>query len=116
MLKVLAVSLGCSKCCVSLASNILVHQHCSCQSPLLCKCPGDDGGVVYVLGDLDLLCLETECSPYGQEYWEKMARHDPAGTMGMKPPEVLYVHKGQYDICREFTTYVLELQLKMWKF
>ncbi|XP_065896980.1 uncharacterized protein [Dysidea avara] len=74
------------------ASNILVHQSCKCSSPLLCKCPGDDGGVVYVLGDLDLLCLEEKCSPcpYDKEYWEKMARHDPAGTMGMKPPESFF--------------------------
>lgn len=66
-----------------------MHQHCDCSGPLLCKCPGD-GRVEYVLGDLDLLCLEDKCSncPHGNEDWEKMARHDPAGTMGMKPPEV----------------------------
>ena len=67
-----------------------MHKHCTCTSPLLCKCPGD-GGVIYVLGDLDLLCLEKECTPHcnpTHEEWEKMARHDPAGTMGMKPPEV----------------------------
>jgi len=56
---------------------------------LLCKCPGD-GEVVYVLGDLDLLCPEEKCSPcpHDEEYWKNMARHDPAGTTGMKPPEV----------------------------
>jgi len=45
-----------------------------------------------VLGDLDLLCLEKECTAHcnpTHEEWEKMARHDPAGTMEMKPPEVI---------------------------
>ena len=43
---------------------------------------------------MDLLNLEKEDTyenknpPYTCEEWEKMAGHDPAGTMGMKPPEV----------------------------
>jgi len=79
-----------------------VHKHCACPSPLLCKCPGD-GEVVYVLGDLDLLCLEKECTPHcnpTHEEWEKMARHDPAGTMGMKPPEVQYVKDTYFGIIK----------------
>lgn len=73
----------------TLASNILVHQNCSCVSPLQCKCPGN-GGVLYALGDLDLLCLEedTSASACTCEVWNKMVQRDPAGTVGMKPPEV----------------------------
>jgi len=72
-----------------LASNILLHQTCSCQSPLQCNC-AHDGGVCYVLGDLDLLCLEgdSKSSTCTHEVWDKMVQRDPAGTMGMKPPEV----------------------------
>lgn len=72
-----------------LASNILVHQTCSCQSPLQCNCPRN-GGVYYVVGDLDLLCLEEDStsSTCTHEEWNKMVQKDPAGTVGMKPPEV----------------------------
>jgi len=63
----------------------LVHQNCQCDGPLLCSCPGD-GEVLYVLGDLDLLCLEEDCS---SEMWDKMVQRDPAGTEGFKPPEVV---------------------------
>ena len=71
------------------ASNILVHQECGCESPLQCRCAGD-GRVTYLLGDLDLLSLEEENSnlTYTCDEWVKMAGHDPAGTIGMKPPEV----------------------------
>ena len=74
---------------IYIASNILVQQNCSCTSPLRCKCPGN-GGVLYVLGDLDLLCLEddTSASVCTCEVWNKMVQRDPAGTVGMKPPEV----------------------------
>ena len=69
------------------ASNILVHQTCECQSPLQCMCAG---GVTYLLGDMDLFSLEEDSanSTYTCDEWEKMAGHDPAGTIGMKPPEV----------------------------
>ena len=62
---------------------------CTCQSPLQCTCPGD-GDVTYLLGDMDLLSLEEESenSTYTCDEWKKMAGHDPAGTIGMKPPEV----------------------------
>lgn len=72
-----------------IASNILVHQNCSCTSPLQCNCPGN-GGVIYVLGDLDLLCLDedTSASACTCEVWNRMVQRDPAGTVGMKPPEV----------------------------
>ena len=70
-----------------LASNVLVHQKCGCLSPLQCTC---DGGVTYLLGDMDLFCLEKESKnlSYTLDEWKKMVGHDPAGTMGMKPPEV----------------------------
>ena len=52
----------------------------------------DDGGVNYLLGDMDLLSLEEdENLTYTLEEWQKMAGHDPAGTIGMKPPEVSIV-------------------------
>ena len=52
-------------------------------------CAGD-GGVTYLLGDMDLLSLEEESadSTYTLDEWQKMAYRDPAGTIGMKPPEV----------------------------
>lgn len=75
--------------CNPIASNILVHQVCKCQSPLQCMYAGD-GNVTYLLGDMDLLSLEEESEnlAYTLDEWEKMAGHDPAGTIGMKPPEV----------------------------
>ena len=74
---------------IHLASNILVHQACKCQSPLQCICAGD-GNVTYLLGDMDLLSLEEESEnlTYTLDEWTKMAGHDPAGTIGMKLPEV----------------------------
>lgn len=73
------------------SSNILVQQNCSCKGPLRCKCPGD-GEVLYVLGDLDLLCLEEDTSPSACTcaVWNRLVRRDPAGTMGMKPPEAFF--------------------------
>ena len=69
-----------------------MHQECKCTtSPLQCTCV-DDGGVTYLLGDMDLLSLEEdENLTYTLEEWQKMAGHDPAGTIGMKPPEVSIV-------------------------
>ena len=70
-----------------------MHQNCACQSPLQCTCDGD-GDVTYLLGDMDLLSLEEESAEsdltytYTLDEWQKMAYHDPAGTIGMKPPEV----------------------------
>ena len=39
---------------------------------------------------MDLLSLEEEDDnlTYTLEEWDKMVGHDPAGTIGMKPPEV----------------------------
>lgn len=70
------------------ASNILVHQYCTCRSPLMCICP-EGNKTLYVLGDMDLLCTEGECSLIKSEVWKKMAMHEPAGTIEMKPPEVM---------------------------
>ena len=66
-----------------------MHQKCKCETPLQCRCPSDDR-VTYLLGDLDLLSLEEESTDltYTCDEWKKMAGHDPAGTIGMKPPEV----------------------------
>ena len=53
-------------------------------------CAGD-GDVTYLLGDMDLLSLEeSENLTYTCDEWRKMAHHDPAGTIGMKPPEVSF--------------------------
>jgi len=49
-----------------------------------------------VLGDMDLLCHEGEQSHTTCAVWEKMALHDPAGTIEMRPPEVKY---STCDIC-----------------
>jgi len=68
-------------------SNILVQQNCKCVSPLQCECAGD-GGVQYVLGDLNLMCMEDDQSGKGGE-WEKMLQHAPAGTIGKIAPEVI---------------------------
>ena len=45
-------------------------------------------GVTYVLGDTDLFEEESANLTYTLDEWKKMAGHDPAGTIGMKPPEV----------------------------
>ena len=54
----------------------------------MCNCP-EGNKLQYVLGDMDLLCTEGESSVSKSEVWEKMAAHEPAGTIEMKPPEVL---------------------------
>ena len=43
-----------------------------------------------MLSDLDLLCFEEDTLPdiCTCEVWNKMVQRDPAGTVGMKPPEV----------------------------
>ena len=45
---------------------------------------------MFVLSDLDLVCLEGKdaLASRSAEVWDKMAMHDPAGTMEMKSPEV----------------------------
>ena len=43
----------------------------------------------YVLGDLNLMCLEDDQSGKGRE-WEKMLQHAPAGTIGKIAPEVIH--------------------------
>jgi len=68
-------------------SNILVHQNCDCPSPLQCTCDGD-GGVQYVLGDVNLMCIEDGQS-YTEGEWDKMIQHAPAGTRGLIAPEVI---------------------------
>ena len=110
MLKQLSISLTKQS---YLASNILVHQNCACQSPLQCTCAGD-GDVTYLLGDMDLLSLEEEGADliYTLEEWQKMAYHDPAGTIGMKPPEVGIIWHDVYCIRDLFGG---DLNLAVWQ-
>ena len=44
--------------------------------------------MTYLLGDTDLFEEESTDLTYTCDEWKKMAGHDPAGTIGMKPPEV----------------------------
>jgi len=69
-----------------LDQNILVHQTCSCLSPIHCKCPGGEG-VKYVLGDMGLF---WEDKKHGSKYmkWAKERSKEPPGTPGMQAPEV----------------------------
>ena len=55
----------------------------------MCACP-EGNTTLYVLGDMDLLCNEGECSLIKSEVWDKMAMHEPAGTIEMRPPEVRF--------------------------
>ena len=55
----------------------------------MCPCREQDR-VVFILSDLDLVCMEGKdaLASSSGEVWDKMAMHDPAGTMEMKSPEV----------------------------
>ena len=57
--------------------------------------------MTYLLGDMDLCILEEQSadSPYTHSEWKKMAGHDPAGTIGMKPPEVYTLNRIRYSLC-----------------
>ena len=70
-----------------LDTNILVHQTCSCVSPLQCVCPGGNG-VTYVLGDMDLFCVQGKTLSGKYLKWAKEKFTEPAGTQGLKPTEV----------------------------
>ena len=71
----------------TLDSNILVHQTCSCDSPIQCVCPGGDG-VIYVLGDMDLFCVQGETLSDKYLKWAKEKFTEPSGTKGLKATEV----------------------------
>ena len=58
----------------------------------MCTCP-EGNKTLYVLSDMDLLCNEGECSLIKSEVWRKMAMHEPAGTIEMRPPEVNFTIK-----------------------
>lgn len=64
-----------------------MQQDCTCVSPLQCDCAGD-GGVQYVLGDPNLMCMEDDQSEKAWE-WEKMLQHAPASNIGKIAPEVI---------------------------
>ena len=85
MSKVCVIIIWCHKFSgkLFLASNILMQQSCSCESPLMCICP-EGKKTCYVLGDMNLLHVEGEGA---SELWHKMVP-EAAGTHRMKPPEV----------------------------
>ena len=72
---------------VFLDTNILIHQTCSCVSPLLCVCSGDSG-VTYALGDMDLCCVQGDTLSDNYLDWAKEKFNEPAGTHGLKAAEV----------------------------
>ena len=77
---------------IILDTNILVHQTCSCISPLQCSCPGD-GGVTYVIGDMDLFCVQGKALSGKYLNWAKQKFTEPSGTRGLKATEVfLYMY------------------------
>ena len=67
--------------------NILVHQTCSCLSPIHCKCPGGEG-VKYVLGDMGLFWEDKRHLSIKYMEWAKEKSKEPPGTPGMKATEV----------------------------
>ena len=64
-----------------------MHQSCSCQAPLFCSCPSG-GRVTYVLGDMSLFRKEEKQPSRKYMEWAKEKCNEPAGTTGMKAPEV----------------------------
>ena len=68
-----------------------MHQTCSCEKPLLCSCPFG-GRVTYVLGDMGLFWIEGKQLSGRYVEWAKAKRSEPAGTAGMKAPEVLHLY------------------------
>lgn len=73
-------------------SNILVHQICMCKNPLLCTCPVGEA-VTYVLGDIDLFCIDGEHLSGKYVEWAKAKRNEPAGSPGLKASEVCLLNK-----------------------
>ena len=82
--------------CILLDTNILVQQTCSCVSPLQCVCPGGSG-VTYVLGDMDLFCVQGKTLTGKYLKWAKEKFTEPAGTRGLKPTEVCRMHHTYVD-------------------
>ena len=70
-----------------LDKNILVNQTCSCKTPLQCSCTGR-GAITYLLGDMGLFWMEREKPTMKYEEWAQAKQNEPAGTKGMKAPEV----------------------------
>ena len=66
-----------------------MHQTCICESPLVCTCgPGDNKGVTYVLGDMDLFCIDGENLSGEYVRWARAKFTEPSGTRDMKATEV----------------------------
>ena len=91
-----------------LDTNILVHQTCSCVSPLQCVCPGGSG-VTYVLGDMDLFCVQGETLTGKYLDWANEKFNEPAGTHGFKPAEVcVNIYMNLFDMNLNHTcSYIL---------
>ena len=66
-------------------SNILLKLECRCPSAIECTCHGTDGrgGVTAILSDFDLVEVATS-----DDQWARLGDSEPAGTRGMKAPEV----------------------------
>ena len=64
-----------------------MHQTCPCKNVLQCACPGGSG-VTYVLGDMSLFWMKGEKCTKKYIEWATAKYEEPAGTKGMKAPEV----------------------------
>ena len=66
-------------------SNILLTLTCRCSSVIVCTCYGIDGrgGGTAILSDFDLVEKATSDGK-----WARLRDSEPAGTRGMKAPEV----------------------------
>ena len=68
-----------------IGSNILLKMQCGCLSAIACTCYGIDGrgrGTA-LLSDFDLVENTTS-----DDSWARLGNREPAGTRGMKAPEV----------------------------
>ena len=70
---------------IGIGSNILLTLTCDCPSAVVCTCYGIDGrgGGTALLSDFDLVeAANTDGT------WSRLRDSEPAGTRGMKAPEV----------------------------
>ena len=67
---------------IHLGSNILLKLACSCPSAIMCTCDGRGSGTA-LLSDFDLVEKATSDGK-----WARLRDSEPAGTRGMKAPEV----------------------------
>ena len=71
--------------CYYAGSNILLTLTCRCSSVIVCTCydSGSRGGGTAILSDFDLVEKATSDGK-----WARLRDSEPAGTRGMKAPEV----------------------------